>query len=369
MSTESAIRPPVLVRYRRAFDKVGPPIFLGIVPVLFFAWVLIFEVHHGDVAVDFHHELYPEAKLVAHGTNPYPPPDADLSSGTNTIWPIAAVLPFLPLSYLSPGVADGLMTAFVIATLLATLAVLGVRDWRVFGATLVWPGVINAVQTANLTLPLGLLAALVWRYRRVMIVPGIALGVALAAKFFLWPLAVWLAAVRRWREALLACVLAIASLGLILPFASLGDYFHLVRNLSDTFDGESYTIYGFLTDAGVTSGAARAANLVVGIALLALAWRRHSFALTMGAALVLSPIVWLHFLALLVVPFAIASPTFSAIWLLPLVTWLAPGTYNGRPWQSGLVLAFLGVAMLWCARRETAPRPRQRPTVATARAS
>ncbi len=78
---------------------------------------------------------------------------------------MAAVLPVVPLTALPPSVADWLATAIVLATLVAALWVLDIRDWRVYGVVLLWPSVIEAVQTANASLPLTLLVALMWRYR------------------------------------------------------------------------------------------------------------------------------------------------------------------------------------------------------------
>ena len=338
--------------YRLAWRKIGPPIFLGLLPVVVVVWAIVLMIQIGNVAFDFHHELYPEAKLVLHGSNPYPAPDADLSSGTNTIWPIAALLPALPLTPLRPGAADGVMTAFVIVAFVMALLVLGVRDWRVVGLTFLWPPVIAAFQTANLTLPLILLAALVWRHRERRWIAGGLLGLALAAKFFLWPLVPFLFAIRRRAAAALACLVALASLGLMLPFISLGDYFQLIRNLSNTFDGKSYTVYGFLTDAGVNSSLARVAMYAVGLSVLTVAVRWRSFSLATGAALALSPIVWLHYFAFLAVPLAIASPTLAWPWFLPLLMIVAPGNENGRPWQSALVLLVTAVTIGWCARQE-----------------
>ena len=36
------------------------------------------------------------------------------------------------------------------------------------------------------------------------------------------------------------------------------------------------------------------------------------------------PIVWLHYLVLLLVPLAIARPRFSLLWLLPVLLWVSP---------------------------------------------
>ena len=346
----------------RAFHRIAPVVLLGVVPLL--SVVIALSSFSGDYqpAYDFHHELYPEAKLVVRGHDPYPPPDADLSDGTNNIWPIAAVVPVVPLTLLPAAAADWTATFVVLACLGCALWALGIRDWRVYGITLLWPPVIMAYQTANLTLPLCLLCALAWRFRARTWLPGVMVGAALAVKFFLWPLAVWLAATGKLRASATSIALAAASLLLILPFVTLGTYVELLRKLSDTFDERGYTIYALLLDAGFASTAARLATVIVGGALLAVSWRRRSFALAIGAALVLSPIVWLHFLALLVVPLAIARPRFQPAWLLALPLWVVPGTGNGRPWQTALVLVVLFAILAaceWSPRSETTATRRE----------
>jgi Glycosyltransferase family 87 len=329
----------VLDRYVAAFRVIRDPVFLGALPVVILTWALVLMVTGDDVAVDFHHELYPQAELLLDWENPYPAPDADLSDGRNPIWPVAATALVAPLALLPAGVADGLMTALVIASFAGALLVMGVRDWRVFGAVALWPATLNAIQTGNLTLPLCLLAALVWRFRDRRWISGVALGAALALKFFLWPLAVWLISIRRWQSAAIALAIAAASLLLVLPFTGIDEYVRLLRNLGETFDEHSYTVYGFLVDAGAPDTIARGAYLAVGITVLAFAWRRRSFALAVAAALALSPIVWLHFFALLALPLAVTMPRFRWPWLLPLAMYPAPGTLNGGAWQSFLVLA------------------------------
>ena len=87
---------------------------------------------------------------------------------------------------------------------LAIPYVLDVRDWRCYGLVLLWPPVISAIQTANLTLWLALAAAVTWRYRERVFPAAVAIGLTLAAKFFLWPVVVWLAATRRLASAALA---------------------------------------------------------------------------------------------------------------------------------------------------------------------
>ncbi len=45
---------------------------------------------------------------------------------------------------------------------------------------------------------------------------------------------------------------------------------------------------------------------------------RRSFTFALAAALALTPVVWNHYLLLLIVPVAIARPRLSGLWLLPL---------------------------------------------------
>ena len=47
----------------------------------------------------------------------------------------------------------------MLASLVAALWLLNVRDWRIYGVVLLWPAVIEAIQTANASLPLTLLVA------------------------------------------------------------------------------------------------------------------------------------------------------------------------------------------------------------------
>lgn len=335
---------------------------LGALPVV--AVVLALAAYAGDerLALDFHHELYRQAEAVVDGRDAYDAPDADLSDRANALWPMAAVLPIVPLTALPPDVADWVATATVVASLLAALWLLDVRDWRIYGVVLLWPAVIEAIQTANASLPLTMLVALMWRYRGRAAVAGLALGYGVAVKLFLWPLVIWLALVGRVRAAVVAAAAAVASLLLLLPFTSIGDYARLLRNLGETFEHDAYTPFALLADAGLPDGLARGATVALGAALLALAWRRRSLGLAIAAALVLSPIVWRHFFTLVIVPLALSYPRFAAAWLIPIGMWVGDGTLNGRPWQTAAVLALAAAVFVACEvqwRPGSPARPRQ----------
>ena len=334
--------------------------FLGALPVVALALALAAYAGDDRLALDFHHEVYRQADAVVHGERAYDAPDADLSDRANFLWPMAAVLPVVPLTALPPGVADWLATALVIAALVAALQVLEVRDWRVYGVVLLWPATIEAIQTANISLPLTLLVAVMWRYRDRAAIAGIALGYGVAIKLFLWPVVVWLALVGRRSAAAIAAATAAASLLLLLPFTSIADYVRLLRNLGRTFEHDAYTPFALLTDLGVPDTAARAMTVALGLAVLGLAWRRRSLGLALAAALVLSPIVWRHFFVLLMVPLALSRPRFDAVWLIPIGLWVGDGTLNGAPWQTATVLALVTLTFVLC---EWRPRTDRQPSL------
>jgi hypothetical protein len=95
----------------------------------------------------------------------------------------------------------------------------------------------------------------------------------------------------------------------------------MLRNLGEAYDQDSYTPYGLLVQLGAPATVATATTLLLGIVLVACAYRRCSLTLFVAAALVLSPIVWLDYYALLALPLALVVPRFHWIWLVPLVTW------------------------------------------------
>ena len=92
--------------------------------------------------------------------------------------------------------------------------------------------------------------------------------------------------------------------------------------------------------------------LLVAAAVLA---RRGSnelgaLALALAAALALSPVVWLHYLVLLVVPIAVARARLSLVWFAPLLLWVTPGTAsNGSAWRIAFVLGVVALTLTLAA--------------------
>jgi hypothetical protein len=288
-------------------------------------------VGHGDgsFADDFHHEIYPQAKEMLAGRNPYPPPDFDPTVAPNFIWPPVVAFLHAPLTVLPIGAADFVMVVLGLAGFALALWLVGVRDWRVYGVVALWPQVAGEMRVSHLTPALCVLAALVWRTRHSRSAPGLAAGAAVALKFFVWPLTVWLASRRRYGAAALALGIASASLLLVVPFTPLDDYIRALLQLGRGFDQDAYTLFGLVVQSGGPEWLGRAVTLVAGVALLAATWRWRSFSLALAAALTLSPIVWLDYFAIAAVALAIARPRLSAVWFLPLATWGMSGAGFG----------------------------------------
>ena len=339
---------------RVAATRIVPPVALILVPLVAFAIMFRISYGNGSFAIDFHNEIYPEAKELLRGQDPFPSPTADLTRGSNHIWPPLVGYVAIPLTLLSPSAADIVMVFLGIACFGAALWTVGVRDWRVYGGSLLWAPVIGEMRTAHLSLILCFLVALVWRTRARTAVPGLVLGFAIGLKFFLWPLIPWLASMRRWREAGIAIATAAASLLLLLPFIGILEYARLLRRLGAAFDQDSFSPYGVLVQAGAPSSVARVTTFVVGAAFLAIAWRRRSFALFIAAALLLSPIVWLDYFAITAIPLAVVRPTFSWVWLLPILTWGVPssGAGIGVLTQTIRVMAVFAAIVWYTERRE-----------------
>ena len=345
-----------------ALRRVSPPFFLGVLPLILIAYSAVVVTTSHSVAVDFRAELYPEAELVLRGMNPFPAPDADLSGGVNLIYPIPAALLVAPLTIFSVHVASALYTLVLIVLLGASLRLLGIRDWRVYGAVALWPSTMAAVQTGNLTILLGLCCALAWRYRG-RTVAGVPVGFAIALKLYLWPLVIWLVARRRPAAAALACVIGAVGTLMTLPFMSLHDYGALMANLGRTFAPYAATPQGLLLQLGASTGVARLVTYAVGGLILLVAYRRRSLGLFIGAGLMLSPIVWLHYFVLFVVPLGISRKTFTPLWLAPLALWLYPGNFDQvHAWNIVLALITAGVVLVGTERRPAERTQAVRPT-------
>lgn len=320
---------------------------LGIL-LLGIAWwwiALAIQDSPSDWAFDFR-QFWQGGHDVVHGVSPYPT-SAHLDAAGDELgprgiqevfrfpYPAGAAVALAPFGAIAFQAAAALWAALLIVSLLAALWLLEVRDPRVLAVVATSAPVISSVRLGTLTPLLVLLVAAVWRWRDRRWISGGALALAMSLKLFPWPLVVWLAATRRWAAALIAVgaattytLVAWAAIG----FAGLGVYPDLIRRLADVVADRGYSLVALGATAGLPAAVSEALPWVVGLALLVgtvvsartRSSDRWSFALALVAALAFTPIVWLHYFVLLVVPLALARPRFAWIWFVLWAFWLTP---------------------------------------------
>jgi hypothetical protein len=186
---------------------------------------------------------------------------------------------------------------------------------------------------------------------------------------------VWFAATRRFLTSLLTVLVAIGLLALswaVIGFAGLADYPDLMRRLQDSVGMDSYTLYVVGLDLGLPSPLARMLWLGAGAAILGalvvVARRgdeRSAFILAIAASLALTPIVWLHYFALLLLVVSLAQPRLGLLWFLPLGMVVTPGSGHPTPFETAATLAIAAV-MMFLALRGTGMRVASRPVQAVA---
>jgi hypothetical protein len=331
------------------------------------AAIAVFSADSDRIGFDLRAGYLPAAEAVRDGDSPYA--DADdpsLDLRRAYVYPPQVAIGLVPLTWLPADVAAFLVFLACVAALLGAVAIVGVRDVRCYAAVLLWAPTWNALDTLNVSAALALGVALVWRYRSTLWPLAATLGLMVSVKLFLWPLLAWVGLTRRALPALLGVALGLAvAFGswAAIGFAGLSDYPEL---LSKVGDQENYSIVAVAEEIGIGSLGPVVAALVGGALLAAAMWsaRRHearSFTLAVAATLALSPVVWLHYLTLLIAPLGLARPRFSPLWLLPIVLWVSPRDENGEglhPFVPAVVVIAL-IALL-----VVRPRPRALPEVA-----
>jgi hypothetical protein len=278
-------------------------------------------------------------------------------------YPAGAAVLLAPFGALAFDTAAALWGAVLIASVLGSLLILGVRDWRVFAIVVSSHPVLTSVRLGTFTPVLLLLAACAWRWRDRHWVAGGALAVALSLKLFLWPLGVWLVATRRYAAAAIAAGLAaVLTLGAwaAIGFDGLREYPELLRRLEDLVNDIGLSLVALGVHGGLPDAVAGALPYVVGIPLLVgvvvLArgtdGDRRAFSLAIVTAIAITPIVWLHYFTLLVAPLAVRWPRFAWAWLLLTAFWIVPAQRNEEQlWRIVVALALVAVVAVASLRR------------------
>jgi hypothetical protein len=341
------------------YSVAAQQVLLGLMPAVVLVWeaAVVFGDRHRVVAVDFHDAYYVAAHRLLHGGDPYAWTHGQIDAGVAFVYPALSALFFAPFALLAESDAALVFTLVCIALTPLTLWVLRIRDWRIYGATLLWLPVFSSWQTGNETIMLVLIAALVWRYRANPIVAGLLTATAISLKPLMWPLAVWLLATRRWRASGYAVagglLINLVSWSLV-GFGKIGVY--LRDSGLDTRHAwrGGYSIAAAVGHLGFDRSFADVVTvaicvaLVVAIVYVAVVQHREREALTLTIVLILaaSPLVWAHYFALLLIPMALERPQMNWLWVLPVLMWVCPPSLHVQGWQQGVAWLLAGTMLV-----------------------
>ncbi len=238
-----------------------------------------------------------------------------------------------PLHPLSSSAAAIVWFVLSLAMVVLALWLLELRDWRCYALVFVFLFTRSSIDLGTIEPLLLLAVAAAWRWRDAAWRTAGAVGAAIVLKLFLWPLVIWLALTRRLRAAAAAVGVAIA-LAVVswaaIGFAGIGDYPGVLRRLATDESTSSYSVVALGVRAHMPLLAARIIAVLVALALLAVAaWVARdehrtprdrdiaTLTITLAAALAASPIVWVHYFLLLLVPLALTRPRLSPLWFVP----------------------------------------------------
>jgi hypothetical protein len=333
---------------------------------------------HDHFAFDFH-QFWQGGHDVVNGHSPYPDADSLPTRGGASLdpteiqrvfrfpYPAPAALAMAPLGLLPFTLAAWIFVLGSVGAVFVALRLLGVVDWRCYGIAFASMTTLGALRLGTFTPLLLLGLALAWRHRDNRLAAAATVGCVIVAKIFLWPLLIWLVLTRRVATAALAVLVAAvitAGSWAVLGFAGLGDYPKLLSSLAGAVQGKGWSTVALGLSLGLSTGVAKALAWALGC--LALAGARFGprrkrdlwvFALAIAAAILFSPIVWLHYFLLLAAPLAIAYPRLAPAWLLPFVFWVWPfQETGGNTWKIALGLVLL-IAVTTTVLRAS-PRPR-----------
>lgn len=236
-----------------------------------------------------------------------------------------------------------------VAALAAASALLPAPAWvrlATFGVVALSYGATRDLALGNVSVMLLLPLAVAWRWLDRPL-GSVAQALAMAVRPMLGVLLIWQLLRRRWRAVGWTIGAGLTLIALSLPFVGIGgylDYLTVLRNLSGlTGVAHNLDLSSTALTLGTDQSAAKLALLAsyaIGIAAIALSLRRDreiGFVVTATASLLLAPLLWDHYLAMLALPAALLAARGRPWGLaLPLLSWLPP-----------VALPFVVIAATW----------------------
>ena len=207
---------------------------------------------------------------------------------------------------------------------------------------------------------------------------GLAVGVALAAKLFVWPLVVWLLLTRRFRAAAWAVgsasVIVLGTWALV-GFEGCATTRRCLRAVQDVYAVRSVSVSTVAGRSAPRCPSPSRVSAVAGLACLGSPrgssggpdGDRRAFAVLVAACILASPIVWPNYAALLFVPIAITWPRLAPAWFFGYADLACSACSHGPSARPGLlVVRQASPEMAWEA---PDPTPLSRPPPARRSAS
>jgi alpha-1,2-mannosyltransferase len=345
-------------RSRRASLAVTAVLASAAAVLLLSAAMAVFSSSSDEIGWDYRTGYLPAAEAIRNGESPYPDPDdaPSLDLRRAYVYPPQLAIALIPLTVVPSDLGAFIVFLLSLAALGGALALVGVRDVRCYAAVFLWAPTWNSLITLNVSSVLALGVAGLWRYRATLWPLALTLGALVSIKLFLAPLLAWVALTRRVRPAVTGACVAFAltvSAWAAIGFAGLGDYLELLSRVEKQ---QTYALSSAFTEVGLDAGLARGLAVAAGIGLVGLAawWTRRGegergYAAAVVATIAMSPVVWLHYLTLLIAPLGVLRPRFSPVWLVPIVLWVSPRDENGdglQPFVPALVVTVLLAVVL-----------------------
>ncbi len=227
-----------------------------------------------------------------------------------------------------------------LSLLAVACALLPVPAWirlAAFGIAALSLAVTKDFSLGNVSSMLLLPLAAAWRWLD-RPAGSVAQAIAISVRPMLGVLLIWQLLRRQWRAVAWTVGAGIVLVLLTLPFVGIhgyGDYLTVLRNLEGaTGVAENHDLSSTVLRLGLSESVATLALLVgyaLAIAAIGLSLRRDrdlGFVVTASASLLLSPLMWDHYLAMLLLPAAFLAAR-GHRWglLLPLASWLPADLY------------------------------------------
>jgi hypothetical protein len=280
---------------------------------------------------------------VLHGRDIYPAVGTRaVYSGFSFVYPAVVAWPFVPLAALPVHLATLLFFAACASAVIAASMFAADGDRWIPVLVLSTSFTITGLQLGSLSPLLFVGAVLAWKLRDRPRVFGLVAAPVVVSKLFLAPLLVWPLLVRRYRAFAWASslTLLLLAVGFVAGPLGLPPYLHLLSALGDHEARAGFGLIGVLRNAGLSPFEAQAVALTLAGGLFAAAYisyrrsddERVLFCAGIVGALLLTPVLWSHYLVLL--PAALLALEAPRRWflLLALVSWVVAPPH-GLHWQ------------------------------------